>query len=135
MRFQGESLSRPTEQQKDLSAVDLRPPEWHHLRERSNYWASTRSQRTGASNTRTGGSGSICAMPTQETCPGKKGECYSCGLNGHFEGSTACKPAGHNAKARRERAPNQMEEVNDRDSIGQVSRDMTNAVSLIPFFI
>ena len=59
-------------------------------------------KRTGASNTKVECSGSLCATLTQEACPGKKGECYSCGFKGHYEGSTACKPAGHDAKARRE---------------------------------
>ena len=59
-------------------------------------------------------------------------ECYSCELTGHFEGSTACKPAGYNAKARRERALNQMEEGNKGDSIDQISRDFIRATGIPP---
>ena len=39
------------------------------------------------------GSCQTCTRPThgEEDCPGKKGECFTCRLVGHFKGSAACK--------------------------------------------
>ena len=67
----------------------------------------------------TPGSCQTCTRPThaEGECPGKKVECFSCGLMGHFKGSAACKkkkPAG-GKKKKTERA-NKVEEADDEAS-------------------
>ena len=100
-------------------------------------------KRTGASSTAGRGSAGVscstCTRPTHSKgiCPGKKVECYSCGLTGHFKGSTVCKgkPAGNKTKTRRKRA-NQVDELEEEsdagDSIGQVSEDFIQAAGISP---
>ena len=100
-------------------------------------------KRTGVNSTAGRGSATVscstCTRPTHSkvVCPGKKVECYSCGLTGHFRGSTACKrkPAGDKAKTMTYRA-NQIdrleEESDEGDSIGQVSEDFIRAAEISP---
>ena len=80
----------------------------------------------------TSGSCQTCTRPThgEEDCPGKKVECFTCGLVGHFKGSAACKgkkPAGAK-KTKKEAKANQVEELSqagdaggDTDGIGRVA--------------
>ena len=68
----------------------------------------------------TSGSCQTCTMPThaEGECPGKKVECFSCGLMGHFKGSAACKkkkPAGGKKEKKKEKA-NKVEEADDEAS-------------------
>ena len=79
----------------------------------------------------TSGSCQTCTRPTHAEgyCPGKKVECFMCGLVGHFKGSAACKgkkPAG--GKKKKKEKANQVEELSkagdeesDTDSIGRVA--------------
>ena len=67
----------------------------------------------------TAGACKTCTRPThgEGECPGKKVECFSCGLVGHFKGSAACKgkkPSGGKNK-KKERA-NQVDEAEDEAS-------------------
>ena len=79
----------------------------------------------------TSGSCLTCTRPThtEGECPGKKVECFTCGLVGHFKGSAACKgkKAAGGKKKKKEKA-NQVEEqtkaddeASDTDSIGRVA--------------
>ena len=68
----------------------------------------------------TSGSCQTCTRPThaEGECPGKKVECFSCGLMGHFKGSAACKkkkPAGGKKEKKKEKA-NKVEEADDEAS-------------------
>ena len=74
-----------------------------------------------------------CTRPTHEKgeCPGKKMECFACGLVGHFRGSAVCngkKAAGKKKKKKKIEKSNQVQEVSDdnesdteSDSIGRVA--------------
>ena len=76
-----------------------------------------------------GSSGSCrtCTRPTHADgeCPGRKVECYTCGLVGHFKGSAACKKKRGSGGKKKEKA-NQIDEVSeanvesDTESIGRI---------------
>ena len=69
----------------------------------------------------TAGACQTCTRPTHgdAECPGKKVECFTCGLVGHFKGSAACKGKGKKPsggkKKKKERA-NQVDEAEDEAS-------------------
>jgi hypothetical protein len=57
-----------------------------------------------------------CTRPTHASgeCPGKKVECFACGLLGHFRGGAVCK--GKKATGERKEEANYVSEVSDIDS-------------------
>ena len=77
------------------------------------------------------GSCRTCTRPThgKGDCPGRKVECFTCGVLGHFKGSVACskkKAAGSKKKkqVRANRVDDESkadDEASDTDSIGRVA--------------
>ena len=65
----------------------------------------------------TSGSCLTCTRPThtEGECPGKKVECFTCGLVGHFKGSAACKgkKAAGGKKKKKEKANQDEEQVEE----------------------
>ena len=88
-------------------------------------------RRLQGSRPSTAGSCCTCTRPTHASgeCPGKKVECFTCGLLGHFRGSAVCngKKAAEKKKKKIEKS-NRVQEVSDdnesdteSDSIGRVA--------------
>ena len=76
---------------------------------------------------------STCTRPThgKGVCLGKKVECYSCGLAGHFKGSTVCKGKPEEKKKKKEKA-NQVDDSEDSEGIGRISKEYVRATGTTP---